>query len=56
MNSSKTVLLAMAIASPLAAGQSAPETPPAVDIEIAGEIVVVGRRDRNIQQATTPVV
>ncbi len=77
MNSSKTLLLAMAIASPLAAGQSAPETPPAaaeappasgasaaapaedaqaVDIEIAGEIVVVGRRDRNIQQATTQVV
>jgi outer membrane receptor protein involved in Fe transport len=27
-----------------------------VDIDIAGEIVVVGRRDRNIQQATTQVI
>lgn len=35
------------------------ETPAAdapVDIDIAGEIVVVGRRDRNIQQATTQVI
>lgn len=27
-----------------------------VDVDIAGEIVVVGRRDRNIQQATTQVI
>ena len=62
-----TLLVAMAI--PIAAAQDAPTQPAAlppaseeaaaeiVDIEIAGEIVVVGRRgDRNIQQATTQVI
>jgi outer membrane receptor for ferrienterochelin and colicin len=58
----KMLLLVAAFAAPLAAAQEAP--PPAeetveqaVDIDIAGEIVIVGRRgDRNIQQATTQVI
>jgi outer membrane receptor protein involved in Fe transport len=67
----RMLLLVAAFAMPLAAAQEAPPPPtepPAgaaapegaveevVDIEIAGEIVVVGRRDRNIQQATTQVI
>jgi outer membrane receptor protein involved in Fe transport len=67
----RMLLLVAAFAVPLAAAQEAP--PPAeqaapapaaeevveevVDIDIAGEIVIVGRRgDRNIQQATTQVI
>ena len=61
LNRQRMLLLVAAFAMPLAAAQEAP--PPAeqpveevVDIDIAGEIVVVGRRDRNIQQATTQVI
>ena len=67
----RMLLLVVALAVPLAAAQEVP--PPAeqaaqrpaaeeaveevVDIDIAGEIVIVGRRgDRNIQQATTQVI
>lgn len=31
-------------------------TEQSVDVEIAGEIVILGRRDRNLQQATTQVI
>ncbi len=70
LNRQRMLLLVTAFAMPLAAAQEVP--PPAdqaaqqpaaeevaeevVDIDIAGEIVVVGRRDRNIQQATTQVI
>jgi len=70
LNRQRMLLLVAAFAVPLAAAQEAP--PPAqpaeqsaaeevveevVDIDIAGEIVIVGRRgDRNIQQATTQVI
>jgi hypothetical protein len=70
LNRQRMLLLVAAFAMPLAAAQEVP--PPAdqaaqqpaaeevaeevVDIDIAGEIVVVGRRDRNIQQATTQVI
>ncbi len=68
---SKTLWLGVAMALPTTAiaqettpAEPAPATTPAeeevvdvVDIDIAGEIVVVGRRDRaNIQQATTQVL
>ena len=70
LNRQRMLLLVAAFAMPLAAAQEAPppaEQPAAeqsaeevveevVDIDIAGEIVVVGRRDRNIQQATTQVI
>jgi hypothetical protein len=68
----RMLLLVAALSVPLAVAQEAPPpaeqaaTPPAaaeelveevVDIDIAGEIVIVGRRgDRNIQQATTQVI
>jgi hypothetical protein len=61
----RALLLAAAIASPLAVAQeiaseqpteAAAETGSEVDIDLVGEVVVVGRKDQNLQQATTQVI
>lgn len=54
-------ILAAAGLAPTASAQEAPAaadgaTPEEVDIETIGEVVVVGRKDRNLQQATTDVI
>lgn len=61
----RALLLAAALASPNAGAQEAVATQPTdagtdaesnVDIDIVGEVVVVGRKDQNLQQATTQVI
>ena len=61
----RALLLAAVIASPLAVAQESASEQPAeaaaasgsdVDIDLVGEVVVVGRKDQNLQQATTQVI
>ena len=61
----RALLLAAAIASPLAVAQEIASEQPTeaaaasgseVDIDLVGEVVVVGRKDQNLQQATTQVI
>ena len=61
----RALLLAAAIASPLAVAQEVASEQPTeaaaatgseVDIDLVGEVVVVGRKDQNLQQATTQVI